>query len=576
MTELQESRRKKARPSRQRQQARKRRQETVEMLRTGSFEKVRDVISRSGDNAPEVVQDMWWRLSQRDVLMKVVPAILILVVVVSLLSFFASGRLGPNIYVLDTSIGGLTVDEAQDNLSKFWQDDLKIDIVSNGEFFRTVSAEELGLRINSVATVEAAQGVGLGGIPFAADIEPVILTNVERVQTLLLDMNEDVYLPPFEAGYEWQGDDLVGVRGRSSRELDLTLTMERYEQEALSILRTREFEIFTKSSPPSVVDPSPFLDEAYQFVSNGFEITGYDPFRHEYIPFSTSRGELAKWVAAGPNGITLRDDAFELFIDAINQILVQADVQRYIDESEAIAAVESAISGGAPNGLVRVRYLPSSYTIVSGDTGNSVGRKTGLPFRLIEEVNQTVEWNQLSIGQEIQIPSKDQLLEETVVPEKRIVIDLERLWLVAFENEQIVHQWEISSGRPDAPSLPGIYQILSKVDVAFGSSYALCDNSGCGQWEMNWFMGIYEVLPGLTNGFHGGVLLPNGGYLGGGATGARTTYGCVMSRDDQAKVLFDWAEPGVIVEILSDEFEAQSELGTRAMEFIDSVFGIPA
>ena len=97
-------------------------------------------------------------------------------------------------------------------------------------------------------------------------------------------------------------------------------------------------------------------------------------------------------------------------------------------------------------------------------------------------------------------------------------------------------------------------------DTAFGSTFELCGQSGCGQWEMYWFMGIYEVVPGLMNGFHGAVLLPNGAYLGGGTVGYPYTYGCIMSENSNAEKLYHWAEDGTVVEIISSGFPPQSQL----------------
>jgi len=74
-------------------------------------------------------------------------------------------------------------------------------------------------------------------------------------------------------------------------------------------------------------------------------------------------------------------------------------------------------------------------------------------------------------------------------------------------------------------------------------------------------MGIYEVVPGLMNGFHGSVLLPDNSLLGDGNVGVPYTLGCVMSRNADAQLLYDWAEEGTIVEIISSEFEPQSDLG---------------
>lgn len=70
---------------------------------------------------------------------------------------------------------------------------------------------------------------------------------------------------------------------------------------------------------------------------------------------------------------------------------------------------------------------------------------------------------------------------------------------------------------------------------------------------------------GLVNGFHGAVLLPNGAYLGGGNVGTPYTLGCVMSDNDNARRLYEWADEGTIVEIISSEFQPQSDLGRTMM-----------
>mgnify|MGYP001251354731 FL=1 len=138
--------------------------------------------------------------------------------------------------------------------------------------------------------------------------------------------------------------------------------------------------------------------------------------------------------------------------------------------------------------------------------------------------------------------------------------------MVAYENGEPVFSWAISSGISTAPTYPGVFQILNHDEVALGSSYTLCSAAGCGQWQMYWFMGIYEVTPGLVNGFHGAVLLPNGTYLGGGSVGSPYTFGCVMSTNDNAELLYNWADEGTVVEIISSEFAPRSDLARRAQQ----------
>jgi lipoprotein-anchoring transpeptidase ErfK/SrfK len=173
----------------------------------------------------------------------------------------------------------------------------------------------------------------------------------------------------------------------------------------------------------------------------------------------------------------------------------------------------------------------------------------------------------LSIGDQISIPSRDVTMLEDPITNKRIVVDIRTQYLVAFENGQVVFQWPVSTGVRNAETFPGVFQILSHKELAYGSSNILCNRASvqCGQWEMRWFMGIYEIQEGLVNGFHGSVLLPNGGYLGDGAIGEPVTFGCVMSGEEEAQRLYEWAEVGTVVEILSDRYAPKSDLGRLAL-----------
>jgi LysM repeat protein len=253
-------------------------------------------------------------------------------------------------------------------------------------------------------------------------------------------------------------------------------------------------------------------------------------------------------------------------VEAQNRTLNASGDLRYLDPSETRELLRQAINDQSQSVNLRIRYRPTTYEVVKGDTGYRIARKTGLPYNLIEKANEGRDLNRLSIGDVISLPSRDLTLPVNPVPHKRIVVNLDAQSLVAFENGQPVFNWLISSGLSDYPTYPGIFEILDHSEVALGSSYTLCSSSAnCGQWEMYWFMGVYEVVPGLMNGFHGAVLLPNGAYLGGGNVGAPYTFGCIMSQNDNAKLLYDWADQGTIVEIISSEYAPQSQLGQLAL-----------
>jgi LysM repeat protein len=567
------SSRKSTRASRQRQQKRRERQQKMVSLREDHLERIplpKANFSVGGEALRLRLQDMWWHVRHNTRILLWGVGILVLIILVFVGSVIFSNQIGYNIWALNMPLSGLSVEEAQTTLERAWQEETLIDIIIEGETLTSIVPTEIGLLLDGAQMAEQAKATGLGGFPFGIEIAPIATLDYATAQTYMLSIIDQVYIPPYEAGYALQDGAIIGVRGRASRELDIALTLENIMQNPNLIAQSQRIELLTQSTPPNIADPNPYLDDARTFIESEFKLIGYDPFENVYIPWTSPPEDRIKWLAAGNNGLVIRENGFEPFFDALNEWLLQSEQARYLDEREVLRNLNEGLLNGTEDVYLRVRYLPTSYTIESGDRGFSIGRKTGLPFGLIDEANPGLNWDILSVGQQINLPSRDLLLQEDPVPNKRIVVDLDRLWLVAYENNEIVFSWPVSSGRSDAPTYPGIFQILEKNDVAYGSSFSLCGEGGtdCAQWTMYWFMGIYEVVPGLMNGFHGAVLLPNGGYLGGGGVRGRTTFGCVMSENSEAELLYNWAEVGTVVEIVSSEFPPRSNLGEQAMEHI--------
>jgi len=550
--------------------------------RQQAFVTLKDETTRISDSMPRVpnervqravlfAQDAWWYIRNRTPVLRVGGAIFALTMLFVILSLVLSPNIGPNIWALGLPLAGKATADAELALMSAWQSDIKIKVNLGSSVFGEVSPEEIGLRIDAAEMVKNAKASGLSGLPFGANIDPLVRVDDGTAQRYLLSIVDSVYIAPYEAGYAWQNGGLVGMKGTPSRELNIALTLERIKQSPRLMVQTGQLDLVTEATPPSVTDPTPYLAQAEAFVNSGFKMVGYDPFRNEYSPWATTQEEMTRWLAAGPNSLTVRPDSVKAFALAINQRLNTPEAPRYLNTLEVIQSVGDAVATGQIEAQLRVRYLPLSYEIASGDRGYTIARKTGMPFNLIDTANPGLDWNQLTVGQVVNLPSPDELLPILPVASKRIVVDLDRLWMVVFENGEVIRSSPISIGRDEAPTHPGVYQILTHNDIAYGSSFSLCTagTSDCGQWEMNWFMGIYEVVPGLMNGFHGNVVLPNGALLGGGG-GAQsaTTFGCVMSDEEAAKFLYDWAEQGTMVEILSRDYPPRSELGQRAYDMI--------
>ncbi|MCY4062534.1 MAG: L,D-transpeptidase family protein [Chloroflexi bacterium] len=512
-----------------------------------------------------------WLFSSRSPVAKLTALVTMVVVVFFVSNFLMAGRIFPNVYAMGVAVGEMTPEEAEIALRQHWDFDVHIDITVDGQVLKKARPDELGLSIDISSMANAARAAGVAGIPFGISIEPQLTVSHSRAQSLLLDFTEAVYVPQYEAGYRWSGGRLIAVPGRRGRHLDVTESMRLLKGNAANVVSQGRLELQTIPLNPIVFDSTPFLGQAIVFLQDDVHIRGYDPFKDHMLSFAVDKMQAAEWLTAGENGLSVRENAFRQFVDSLNRELVRGG--RYIDELQAISNLQEALISGTPEIALRLNYLPEPYSVVQKDTGFRIGRKAGIPYELIRDANPTVNWNALVVGQEIQIPSRDVLLPQDPVPHKRIIVDLQSQWLVAFENNDLLFSWGISSGRETAPTYPGIFQILTHNPKSFGSSYALCSDLGtnCNQWEMFWFMGIYEVVPGLMNGFHGAVRLPNGNLLGGGYTYEPTTFGCIMSLNSRAKELYDWAETGTVVEIVSEEFAPESELARLALEFISTI-----
>jgi len=576
--DAQQPRRKQSNSARERQTARQRKHQTMATKieepqpknTTGRFSLPFGESTRWQqfiELAKIIAQDARWHITHNPIVMRGAAGIVIGIFGLLMVSYLLSGKIFPGIQSVGVGLAGLSQEDAAEKLATAWMDEIKIDLVIDGETVQSIHPTDLGLRINAAETAKQARSAGLTGIPFGNEIVPIVDFDYLTAQTYLLDMTETLNEVPFNAGYEWRSGQIVGMDGTNGQSLDVTLTLDQLGLDIAQIVQRGQLDLLMTTLRPDVTDPTPFLDEAQALASQPLSLLGYDPFYNQHFTWPIEPEIFVGWLEAGPTSLTLREEAFLPYIDALNATLnTEGDNLRYLSPDETMESLRGALSQRQSEVNFRVRYRPTTYEVQSGDSGYEIARKTGIPYYLIEQINNGRDMNVLSPGDLIQIPSRDVTMQFDPLPNKRIVVNLDTQWMVAYEDGQEVLSWSISSGVSNAPTSPGIFQILSHDEKAYGSSNSLCDSAGvvCGQWEMNWFMGIYEVVPGLVNGFHGGVLLPNGNYLGGGNVGAPYTFGCVMSRDEQALALYDWAEIGTVVEIIASEYPPISDLGQLA------------
>jgi lipoprotein-anchoring transpeptidase ErfK/SrfK len=480
-------------------------------------------------------------------------------------SYLARGQIFPNIWVLGVNVGGMTVEEAQLAIAEYWAKDVQIDLLVEGESRLQVAPSQLGLQIDAFTAANQAKNIGMVGIPFGYGIEPTYSVDYQTAQGFLVQRSREINVMPFNAGYEMQNGSVVGIAGKDGRQVEIVETLDNLETDPAGVVYNRRLNIMTSPVEPDYSDPAPYLADVQQLVEQEFAVVGYDPVTDQSIGWGTTPDEFLSWIEVGSGGLSVREQSVRNFVDALNEQVKATDPSLYISADEAAMMIDDSLASLNPKIVLRFNHLPQTYTVEAGDGGYRIGRYTGLPFNLIQEVNPTIKWEELSVGQVINLPSVDKTLPLPPISNKRIVVNLDDQYLVLFENQQEVSRWSISSGMEEYPTYPGVYQILSHEEIAYGSSYTLCSegNSSCGEWKMYYFMGMYEVSQDLMNGFHGAVELPNGAYLGGNNVGQPYTFGCVMSQNDKAEFLYNWAPDGTMVEVISSEYDPRSELGWK-------------
>ncbi len=488
------------------------------------------------------------------------------VLLFSVMSIYASNDVLPGVSVGGISLGGLSEGDAIAALREAWADQRLT--LRDGDRTWQVSPTELGIQIDAMASARRALEYGrtqgglsdmIGATLSGVDLEPVVDINVARARDGLLRYAALIEIPAQNATVRLQGVIATHINASAGKRPDVNRLLVALTIDPAAAVASGVIDLPMRTLQPAVTDATPLVEFAQALLQHPLTIEAYDPVDDQGYPFVVPPAQWGQWLdtrltyhQTGPRlYLTLEPTPVREYLEQ------QAATLPYpltLDIEDGVRAVQETAATGTLYTWVTVRYLPTIYTVQRGETAYRISRSTGIPFYLIEQANADRDLSELYVDDQINLPSRDIMLPLRPVRGKRIVVDLSDQHLQALENGQVVFDWPISSGIDTAPTSAGVFQILSHEEVASGSSFALCDENddatySCGQWRMHWFMGVYEAVPGLMNGFHGAVELPDGRYLGGGNVGRPYTFGCIMSLEENAINLYNWAEQGVVVEI---------------------------
>jgi lipoprotein-anchoring transpeptidase ErfK/SrfK len=271
-------------------------------------------------------------------------------------------------------------------------------------------------------------------------------------------------------------------------------------------------------------------------LTTPLQINAYDPITNEWYAWIPTTEQVASWLGVQDGNVVVAPDKILGFVAEQGNTL---GADRFVDVLEAAPQIESAFLARQPATVI-VRHHPTTYIVESGDNLTRIGFKVGMPYWYIINANPGLDVNGLYAGQELIIPSKDEMLPLPVVANKRILVSIsqQRAWV--YEDGQQIREFVISTGIDSSPTQPGIFQVRMHDENAYASVWDL--------W-MPHFLGIYEVVPDFMNGFHGLPTLSSGVQLWANVLGRPASYGCIILTLEDAEWLYNWAEDGTVVEI---------------------------
>jgi LysM repeat protein len=475
------------------------------------------------------------------------------VIVVGAYGYFQwFGLILPGVHVGDVALHGMTVEEATLKLHETWNAEQGI-ALSDGEHWWYAPPSDLGLSFDPAATAQRAYNVGHGQDPISevltmfdsilngTAVTPVVQIDVAAARSGLNAQAETINLPPQEASIRFAGGQVVVVPGMPGRMLDVEATLAVLVADPGAALRDGYVPLVVVQVAPRNQDIGNAQAEAERLLDSDLTIRGYDPITDEHMQWTASREVIASWLtiadgAAGPE-VVVDEERLAAYISELGAALGDG---RSFDVEESIPLIEAALRDDSIDTLI-VKHSSMTYTVQPGDTLTSIAWEVGVPGWRILAANPGLGADTVSVGQTLTIPSKDDLLPLPVVVDKRIVVSIsqQRLWV--YENGELLHEYVISTGVDRSPTQPGVFQVQTHEPSAYASVWDL---------TMPHFLGIYEAWPGFMNGLHGLPTLSNGQTLWADILGRPASYGCIILDLGDAETLYNWAEEGVVVEIV--------------------------
>ncbi|MBN2394612.1 MAG: L,D-transpeptidase family protein [Anaerolineae bacterium] len=461
----------------------------------------------------------------------------------------------PNVYALGVPLGGMTTSEASTALEGIAaQLNTGMLILTDGEQRWSFAWSQAGLRVDAHAMAEEAFRSGrdsgfegqLGVWLRHADVPLRFTYDAEAGRAVLEQVAAEASTPPVDPTIRLENGQIVIVPGEPGRVVNVSQTLVALTTAEAGLHRVEvplTFEIVHPVEP----DTDDITAQAEALLTRSITLTAYDVLTDQTLIWALEQKMLATWLhlVPGPDGKPVVDanlyairDSLVALAEALGESSPVAG--RGFRYDEAAQQVLQTFDAGGGTVALYLTHPERTYSVESGDTLTSLSAKFGMPSGLVAEANPGIDYNSLSGGQQIIIPSQDILTPYMPVPGKRIVVNIDEQRVRVYENGALLYDWPTSTGIATSPTHRGTFQVLSKTEKAYASQWDL--------W-MPYFVSVYPAGGGVENGFHELPILANGQRLWAGSLGRPASFGCIILGIPEAETLYNWAEVGVVVVI---------------------------
>ncbi len=459
-----------------------------------------------------------------------------------------NGYIYPNVYALGVALGGMTPEEAAQALAPVAEQvDTGLLILTDGEGRWSYAWSEAGMRVDALATAQAAYSVGrdrgmreqLGIWLFNHDVAPRFTFDAVVARGLLEQLAAAVSQPPLEPTLRLDNGAIVIVPGVTGRVLNVSSTLVKLQAVSGTLYRV-EIPLVFDLIPPAEPDTGDVTAQVETLLSRTVNLLAYDVLTGETLSWTLGRDVTVTWLrlAPGPDGKAVIDVNLYAIRDTLIALADGLGDGRGFRFDEAAQQVLATFDAGGGSLQVYLTHPERTYFVQSGDTLTSIAAKFGMPPGLVVEANAGLDSARMQIGQQVTIPSQDILTPYIPIAGKKVVINIDEQRMRVYENDAPIYDWTVSTGIASSPTHRGVFQALEKHEMAYASQWDL---------QMPYFVAIYSAGGGVNNGIHELPISSGGVRLWAGNLGHPASFGCIILGIPDAQTLFSWIEVGVLV-----------------------------